>query len=132
MKEIDDALRLFKDEMVAQGIYDDVVVLTVSDFGRTFTTNGQGSDHGWGGNYFVLGGQVDGGKFLGTYPDSLSDEGDWGLGRGRILPTSSWEAIWYGIAQWFGVTDDAALKRVLPNKDNFGDGLFSKAEMFKS
>ena len=46
---INDALKSFKSEMQAQGIWDDVVVVTVSDFGRTLTSNGLGTDV-WGGN----------------------------------------------------------------------------------
>jgi len=30
--------------------------------GRTLTSNGKGSDHGWGGNHLVMGGAVRGGR----------------------------------------------------------------------
>ena len=56
MGDLGSQLKSFKEEMVAQGIWDDVAVVCVSDFGRTLTPNGQGTDHGWGGNYFVAGG----------------------------------------------------------------------------
>jgi uncharacterized protein (DUF1501 family) len=45
-----------------------VTLFTASDFGRTFTSNGDGTDHGWGANHFVLGGAVKGGDFHRSYP----------------------------------------------------------------
>lgn len=70
-KEVDDALRLFVTELKSQGTFDSTVLFSMSEFGRTQTYNGQGTDHGWGGNHFVLGGSVKGGrlfnKFLETY-----------------------------------------------------------------
>gem|GEM_PF-4146796 len=35
-----------------------VTLFSASDFGRTLTSNGDGSDHAWGGNQFVMGGGV--------------------------------------------------------------------------
>lgn len=67
---------------------------------RTLTTNGQGTDHAWGGIHLVAGGKVRGGQILGKYPDSLLDSGSVALGRGRILPTTPWEAMWNGIVDW--------------------------------
>lgn len=52
-------------------------------------------DHAWGGNAFVWGGQVDGGKILGQYPVSF-DNSDVSNIRGRLIPYRSWESIWYG------------------------------------
>ena len=45
-------------ELKAQNIFDSVVIASESDFGRTLSTNGAGTDHAWAGNYFVLGGKV--------------------------------------------------------------------------
>ena len=47
--ELDGALRGFLAELRAQDIFDQVAVFTSSDFGRTLTSNGAGTDHGWAG-----------------------------------------------------------------------------------
>lgn len=53
---------------------EDVVLVTMSEFGRTARENGNsGTDHGHGGAMFVLGGPVCGGKVYGKWP-GLEDE----------------------------------------------------------
>lgn len=128
--DVDTSLGKFATEMKAQGIWDDVVVLTVSDFGRTLTSNGKGTDHAWGGNHFIAGGKVRGGRILGKYPNDLTDNGDTNIGRGRVVPTTPWESMWYGVASWFGVpaTD---MPTVLPNAANFPTQLFDQATLFQ-
>jgi uncharacterized protein (DUF1501 family) len=52
----------------------DVVILTMSEFGRTVRANGNnGTDHGHATCFFALGGPVNGGKVLGKWP-GLSEE----------------------------------------------------------
>lgn len=52
----------------------DVVILTMSEFGRTARQNGNnGTDHGHGTAFLVLGGDVNGGKVLGSWP-GLAEE----------------------------------------------------------
>ena len=48
--EMNDALAAFEEELKAQGAWDDTILLTASDFGRTYASNGAGTDHAWGGN----------------------------------------------------------------------------------
>ena len=45
-----------------------VTLFTASDFGRTITSNGDGTDHGWGSHHFVAGGAVNGGDIYGRFP----------------------------------------------------------------
>jgi len=131
LTDINAAVGKFKAELVSQGLWENVTVVTLSDFGRTVTSNGLGTDHGWGGNMFVFGGAVRGGHILGRFPDDLGENSPVNLGRGRILPTSSWEAMWSGLLEWMDVPE-SEMAAVLPNRANFAASqLFSKAQMFK-
>eukprot|EP00656_Telonema_subtile_P022373 TRINITY_DN2349_c0_g4_i2.p1 TRINITY_DN2349_c0_g4~~TRINITY_DN2349_c0_g4_i2.p1 ORF type:complete len:1161 (-),score=234.81 TRINITY_DN2349_c0_g4_i2:206-3688(-) len=130
MTEINQALASFVQEMKAQGVWDGVVVGTISDFARTLTSNGRGTDHAWAGNHLLLGGSVKGSQILGKFPSALDETGPEYIGRGRLLPTTSWEALWQGLAQWFGV-DPAKMGEVLPNAANFpANELFTEAQLF--
>ncbi len=117
-EQIDTALSAFVAEMKAQGRWEDVTVVSTSEFGRTVTSNGAGTDHGWAGNHFVLGGSVRGGQIFGTYPNDLTDSGEQSIGRGRIIPTTPWEGVWAPVAEWFGV-GQVRMAEVLPNLANF-------------
>ena len=132
MDEVNAGLTSFVSEMLDQGAYEDVVVVSTSDFGRTLTSNGQGTDHAWGGNYFILGGGVKGKRIFGQYPEKLGASGSLNIGRGRILPTRSWESLWNAVSEWFGVVPNK-MDYVLPNKANFpADHLFSERDLFKN
>lgn len=119
--DLNESIQAFIDEIKLQGLWNDVTVVAVTEFARTLTTNtGSGSDHAWGGNMFVFGGDIDGGKILGEYPTDLTDEGPLIVNkRGVVLPTTPYDAIWNGVAQWFGVTSNADLDIVLPNRNKF-------------
>ncbi len=101
----------------------DVVTFTASDFARTLSSNGQGSDHAWGGNQLVMGGEIAGGNIRGDYPTSLATPVDGNgetinLGRGRLIPTTSVDQYFSELATWFGVPS-GQLSDVLPNLANF-------------
>jgi len=117
--EIDGALQGFVAEMEAQGVWKDVVLATSSEFGRTLDSNGGGSDHGWAGNHFVVGGSVKGGRVLNTFPDSLAAGGPRDLGRGRLIPEYPWESMMVPIGKWMGI-EDAQMEHAFPNIQNFG------------
>jgi hypothetical protein len=96
-----------------------VTLFTASDFGRTITTNGDGTDHGWGGHHFVLGGAVRGGRIYGQMP-TLALSGPNDAGDGRWIPTTSVDEYSATLARWFGVAEsDLAL--VLPNLGRFAN-----------
>lgn len=99
------------------GVSEQVTSFTASDFGRTFPTNGGGSDHGWGSHHFVLGGAVRGGRIFGTFP-TLAVDGPDDTGRGRWIPTTSVDEFSATLASWFGVSA-ADLPTVLPNIGRF-------------
>jgi cullin-associated NEDD8-dissociated protein 1 len=131
MKVLNLELQEFVTEIKRQGVWDNVLIVMASEFGRTLRSNRKGTDHGWGGNTFIMGGSVRGGQILGKFP-SRFDDPDLHIGNGILIPTTPWEGMWNGIAQWAGV-DDNALDKVLPNRKNFlnGDYLFTKDRMFK-
>ena len=105
------ALDSFTMEMKSQGTWDDVTIVMVSEFARTLVGNtGIGSDHAWGGNYFIAGGEVKGGRILGEYPNILSEDGPLVFEPGVVIPTLPWDSLWNGVAQWFGVTSDDVSK----------------------
>ena len=133
MSQLDSGLRSFATEMKAQDRWNNVTVVLISDFGRTLTSNTQGTDHGWGGQYFMLGGDVKGGRMVGQFPARLlEEESDVSIGRGRILPTTPWEAVWSGIAEWWDITEPAARAYILPNAQNWlPEELYNRTHLFK-
>jgi len=132
LAQVDAALAAFVAEMKAQGAWDETLLLSASEFGRTLTSNGLGTDHAWGGNHFAMGGSVRGGQILGTFPDDLRENAALNIGRGRLIPTTSWEAVWHAVAGWLDV-DAASMTKVLPNLANFApEQLFSRAQLFTS
>jgi uncharacterized protein (DUF1501 family) len=111
--------------MEALGIADKVTAFTASDFGRTLSSNGNGSDHGWGSHHFVVGGAVKGKALYGTPPpvsigNTAADDDQWHVGQGRLLPTTSVDQYAATLAKWFGVPD-ADLNGILPNLKNFNN-----------
>ena len=98
--------------------YDDrVIAFTNSEFGRTLTSNGNGSDHAWGGNVMIMGGSINGGQIYGEYP-SLALNSDLELGGGILIPTTSTDEYFAELALWLGVQPND-LSYVLPNINNF-------------
>ncbi len=114
---ISDAIGAFHAATVELGIADSVTTFTQSDFGRTLTSNGDGSDHAWGGNQLVVGGAVAGGALYGSYP-TLEIGGPEDVGGGRMIPSTSADQYAATLAKWFGIAD-ADLDIVAPNLSNF-------------
>ncbi|HEY9106098.1 MAG TPA: DUF1501 domain-containing protein [Roseateles sp.] len=117
MTQVNDALASFYAATVELGVADQVTTFTASDFGRTLTSNGDGSDHGWGSHHFVMGGAVKGGRFYGTLP-SVSVNGPDDVGQGRLLPTTSVDQLAATLATWMGVSA-TDLTMVLPQIGNY-------------
>ncbi len=118
--EVDRALGQFLNSLEEVGVADCVTTFTLSEFGRTLTSNGNGTDHGWGGNVLVLGGeQLNGGRIFGEYPD-LTLDSELEVGGGVFLPTISTDQYFAELARWFGVSN-ASLIDIFPNLRNFYD-----------
>ncbi|ELI6425843.1 DUF1501 domain-containing protein [Vibrio harveyi] len=102
----------------ALGMRDNVTTFTMSDFGRRMTNNGNGTDHGWGGHQFVMGGAVNGSQPIGTWPELiLGGEDDYS--KGRLIPRIGTDQVGATLAQWMGITDGTAMDYVFPNIRNF-------------
>jgi uncharacterized protein (DUF1501 family) len=116
LRFVSEYVNAFFNGMTEIGMQNNVTLFTLSDFGRTLTSNGNGADHGWGSHHLVLGGAVAGGKFYGTMPDlTLGGAND--MGQGRLLPSTSADQYAATLARWFGVsaTDLNSLFTNLPN-----------------
>jgi uncharacterized protein (DUF1501 family) len=116
---INQALGAFWSALGEIGAREQVTTFSMSEFARTLSGNGNGSDHAWGGNQFVLGGAVHGGRLYGRYPRlALNAEDDaameWSLSRGQYIPTTSLEQYGATLSRWMGVSDAAALAALFP------------------
>jgi uncharacterized protein (DUF1501 family) len=119
-------IKALQDCMEAFGLADNVTLFTASDFGRTYKTNGAGSDHGWGTHTMVVGGagnnsptaSLKGGKIYGTFPTVVPGGPDDYGSNGRWIPTTAVDEYAATLARWFGVTE-ANLDVILPNLYRF-------------
>ncbi len=114
---VSDCMAAFHAATTELGVANEVTAFTQSDFGRTLTSNGDGTDHAWGGIQMVTGGAVNGREIYGTYP-SLAINSDDDVGGGRIIPTTAADQYAATLANWFGVSG-ADLNAIAPNIDNF-------------
>ena len=122
--ELNEAIEIFWTAIQSMGLQNNVVLYTASDFGRTLTSNGSGSDHAWGGNHFIISGSANGGEIYGKYPDLALNNSSTDLGRGRILPTTSVDSYMAELAYWYGVPN-SEISTVIPNINNFSSTFYS-------
>ena len=124
LPDLSNCLKAFYDAGAELGMADSVTSFTASDFGRTVSINGDGTDHGWGGHHVVVGGAVRGKAFYGVAPpvsigNTAAAEDQWHIGQGRLIPSTSVDQYAATLARWFGVADNE-LAGILPNLRNFG------------
>jgi uncharacterized protein (DUF1501 family) len=135
LAQISQAMRAFYDEMVAQGLSNNVTTFTLSDFGRTLQPSGSGAgsvgtDHAWGSHAFIMGGSVLGGAFYGSSrPDhtglpygypllQLGGPDDTTSNRGQWIPTTSIDQYAATLASWYGLAN-SDVATVFPNLSKF-------------
>lgn len=120
------SMRSFYDATVELGVANDVTSFTASDFGRTLTVNRDGTDHGWGGHHFVVGGGVAGNRMYGDFPEAAIGHSQ-DVNNGRLIPTTSVDQYAATLGGWFGL-NNTELRDALPGLTNFSNqdiGLFT-------
>jgi uncharacterized protein (DUF1501 family) len=117
LAELSQCLYVFQRSMEQLGLSNNVTAFTSSDFGRTFPSNGSGSDHGWGSHHLIVGGAVKGRKTYGRFP-VLTVKGPDDTDTGRWIPTTACDQYFATLAKWFGV-DSGNLATVFPNLGRF-------------
>ncbi|MFC4820698.1 DUF1501 domain-containing protein [Dokdonella ginsengisoli] len=116
--QLSQALHAFHAATVQLGIESGVTTFTASDFGRSLGMNADGTDHGWGGHHFVLGGAVRGQRFYGTLPSLAPNGNPDDTGFGQIIPTTAVDQYSATLARWFGV-DAGGIADIFPNLGRF-------------
>jgi uncharacterized protein (DUF1501 family) len=119
LRQLSQSLNAFHAALVELGLENQVTTFTASEFGRSLTPNGDGTDHGWGGHSLVMGGDVMGKDIYGTMPGLSLSSAD-AVEEGRIIPTSSVDQYGATLARWFGLTP-AELNTLFPNLSNFSN-----------
>ena len=119
LPQLSNAMGEFQDALTEIGMADDVVTMTISDFSRTLTSNGTGSDHAWGGNQIIMGNAINGGQVFGEFPSLALTGNDLNVSeRGRIIPQISVDELYAELALWYGASPND-LDYILPNLCNF-------------
>tara|TARA_B100001250_G_scaffold328122_1_gene292523 strand:- start:953 stop:2290 length:1338 start_codon:yes stop_codon:yes gene_type:complete len=118
LSNVSDCISSFYNATVELGVSNSVTSFTQSDFGRTLSSNGNGTDHAWGSVQVISGGAIDGRKIFGTYPTLEIRGPDDASDGGRMIPTTSSDQYAATLARWLGVTDNDLIK-IAPSINNF-------------
>lgn len=117
--ELSEAMQFFQTAMETMGQADNVTTFAASDFGRSLSSNGDGTDHGWGNHLMVMGGAVNGGDIYGQLP-RLAVNGPDSVSNGRVLPTLSATQYAGTLLDWMGLSE-SELNQTLPTLNNFSE-----------
>ena len=120
------SMSAFYEATMELGVQNDVTAFTASDFGRALTVNRDGTDHGWGGHHFVVGGAVAGNRMYGQFPEAALRH-SFDSGNGRLIPTTAVDQYAATLGSWFGLSAGEQ-QMALPGLVNFNDpdiGLFT-------
>lgn len=122
LSELATSMAAFDAAVSAAGMGDEVVLLVISEFGRTLDpASGRGSDHAWGNHWMAMGGPVKGGQMYGSRFPRLILGGPDDMDRGRRgywVPQMSTDQVAADVLTWLGVPM-ASLDSVMPNLRNF-------------
>lgn len=129
LSELDESMGDFYSTLQELNQEDAVTTFTASDFGRTLTVNGDGSDHGWGGHYMVMGGAVQGGQLYGQLPSFMTGAEDDAGDKGRVIPSLSVNQLGASMGAWMGLSA-GDLADVFPDLKNFGNNWQADLNLF--
>ncbi len=118
LQKVNDALSGFYKTTEELGVADSVTTFTASEFGRTLSINGDGTDHAWAGHNLVMGGAVKGGQIHGELPELALDGPDDAGDTGRFVPKYGVDQYGATLAKWMGMTD-SDMNEIFPNLSNF-------------
>lgn len=118
---LDKALGALDQTLGATGMRDKVMVLVMTEFGRTLRPgSGGGSEHAWGTHWMVMGPDVIGGTVHGRFTPLITNSADDIDGEGRYVPDYSADQVGATLMQWLGLGSDKVIT-VFPNLMNFKD-----------
>lgn len=120
--DLSQALNAFYNATVELGVASGVTSFTLSEFGRTLTSNNGGTDHGWGAHHLVLGGAVNGGDIYGSMPDLTLGGAQDADGNGRLIPSTSVYQYASALGLWLGA-GSSDVQAMFPNLGNFPAGV---------
>lgn len=115
--QIAEALVFFQNALLELGQLDNVTSFTTSDFGRSVSGNGDGTDHGWGNHHLIMCGSVHGGDIYGLMPRIAIDGPD-DYRNGRIVPTTAVSQYAATHLRWLGIRE-SEINKLLPSLANF-------------
>lgn len=125
LRELSLALWSFQQALEEKGLAHKVMTFTMSDFGRSLTKNGSGTDHAWAGHQLVLGGdgsvgagKFHGGDLIGRLPDLTLGGVDDHADSGRLIPSQCQDQLSATLCSWLGVSD-AQIVELFPNLHRF-------------
>lgn len=109
--EMNDAIAAFTKDLKANGRFDDVMLMTFSEFGRRVSQNASGgTDHGTANNMFFVGGGLKKKGLINALPD-LSD-----LEEGDLKYKVDFKSVYATVLnKWLGADDAAILKQSYPH-----------------
>lgn len=117
IQRLSQAVGFFHAALSEIGMLDQVITFTLSEFGRTLNSNGNGTDHAWGGVQLVMGGSILGQRIYGTYPELLLD-GPISLARGQMIPGLAVDQLGATLGAWMGASS-SEIAAIFPNLGNF-------------
>jgi len=110
LTQVGGALGAFRAACIESGVWDNVLLMTYSEFGRrVYENDSLGTDHGTAAPHFIMGGKVKGGLY-GTQPklDQLDD--------GDLVHTTDYRSLYQTVAKdWWGYKPDFLTEKRTPS-----------------